>query len=195
MSRARSNDRGGSSSRWLAACARCAASNARLLVARSPRPGAFPRDRPDPRWPKRYRGWRLSSGTASRRRQNYLPRYSRGGPQCSSGSSISQTQPKRACRGGLGTRGNSSEQFRRYALADPVEWTKLVGERLRSWAEKTGELVEKTRGRAAFFWLAHAAIGCQTGSSLFFRRGASIDAVQAQALPRELCPEIGGLAG
>ena len=143
MSRVRSKDRGGSSSRWLAACAGCSASHACLLVAQSPRSGDFPRDRPDPRRPMCYQGWGLSSGTASRRRQNYLPRHSPGSPHCSSGSSISQTQQKHAFRGGLGTWCNSSEQFRRYALADPVEWTKLVGERLRSWAEKTGESSSK----------------------------------------------------
>ena len=37
--------------------------------------------------------------------------------------------PERIVRGRLGTWGNSSEQFRHYMLADPVQWAKLVGER------------------------------------------------------------------
>ena len=41
-------------------------------------PGAFPRCRPGLRWPKRCRGSRLPAGTASQRRQNSPPRYSRG---------------------------------------------------------------------------------------------------------------------
>ena len=95
--------------------------------------------------------------------------------------------PERIRRGRLGTWDSSSEQFRHYMLADPVKWAKLVGERCEAGLRRRESGSKRRAARAAFLALAHAEIRCQTGSCVFFRPGASIDAAHAQALPREPC--------
>ena len=90
---------------------------------------------------------------------------------------------QRIRRGRLEIWGNSCEQFRHYRLADPLKWAKFVGERCE------GGLRRRESG-SKIKAVAHAEIRCQTGSCLFFRRGASIDAVHAQAPPREPCHDL-----
>ena len=46
------------------------------------------------------------------------------------------------------------------------------------------------RRLSPFLALAHSEIRCQSGFCLFFPRDASIDAVHAQAPPRELCHDL-----
>ena len=60
------------------------------------------------------------------------------------------------------------------------------GER-RRWNEKIESGSKRQAARAPFLALAHGEIRCQTGFCLFFPRDALIDAVHAQAPPRELC--------
>ena len=98
--------------------------------------------------------------------------------------------PQRIRRGRLEIWGNSSEQFRHYRLADPLKWAKFVVERCEGGLRRRESGSKIKAARAAFVALAHPEIRCQTGSFLFFRRGASIDAVHAQAPPREPCHDL-----
>ena len=73
-------------------------------------------------------GFVVAGWEASRRRQNFPPRYSRGCTPTMVGILDQPDIPERIRRGRLGTGGNSPEEFRHYMLAELVKWAKLVKE-------------------------------------------------------------------
>ncbi len=73
-------------------------------------------------------GFVVAGWEASRRRQNFPPRYSRGCTPTMVSILDQPDMPERIRRGRLGTGGNSPAEFRQYMLADLVKWAKLVKE-------------------------------------------------------------------
>ena len=132
----------------------------------------------------------MPDGTASRRRQNFPPRYSRGCAQRSSGTSTKRTYASassRTARNQSATRPlSSASRCSPSSSSEPSSSRRAV----RSWTEKTESGSKRQAARAPFLALAHGEIRCQFGFCLFFPRDASIDAEHAQAPPRELCHDL-----
>ena len=134
-------------------------------------------------------GFEVAGCTASRRRQNVPPRYL-GCAQKSSGTATGRTNASASSRP---TRNRSATRRRGPPRrCSPSSSTGPSSSRraVRSWTEKTESGSKRKAARAPFRALAHGEIRCQSGFCLFFPRDASIDAVPAQAPPRELCHDL-----